>query len=106
MTTDTQRDAVTNIVRDILVSKFGETLVFDQVVVKDAVDIVDGMEYLRVRIVFEGDRKLMTPKWRIGMRRRTRREMAELNIYEFPVISFVEKSDWEALLAGEYYESS
>ena len=106
MTTDTQRDAVTDIIREILVGKFGETLVFDQVVVKDAVDIVDGMEYLRVRIVFEGDRKLMTPKWRIGMRRRTRREMAELNIYEFPVISFVEKSDWEALLAGEYYESS
>ena len=106
MTTDTQRDAVADIIREILVGKFGETLVFDQVVVKDAVDIVDGMEYLRVRIVFEGDRKLMTPKWRIGMRRRTRREMAELNIYEFPVISFVEKSDWEALLAGEYYESS
>ena len=106
MTTQTQRDAVADIVREILDDKFGDSLTFDQIIVKDTVDIVDGMEYLRVTIIFEGDRKLMTPKWRIGMRSRTRREMAELDIYEFPVISFVDKSDWEAFLAGEYYESA
>ena len=106
MTTQTQRDAVADIVRNILDQKFGDSLTFDQIIVKDAVDIVDGMEYLRIRIVFEGDGELMDVGWRIGMRRRTRKEMAELDMYEFPSISFVEKSDWEALLAGEYYESS
>ena len=106
MTTQTQRNAVADIIRELLDDKFGDTLAFDQIIVKDAVDIVDGMEYLRVRIVFEGDRKLMTPKWRIRMRGCVRRKMAKLSIYEFPVMSFVEKSDWEAFLAGEYYESA
>ncbi len=106
MTTQTQRDTVADIVRKILDDKFGDSLIFDQIIVKDAVDIVDGMEYLRISIVFEGNRKLMTPKWRIGMRRRTRQKLAELDIYEFPVMSFVEKSDWDAFVAGEYYESA
>ena len=106
MTTQTQRAAVADIVRKILDDKFGDSLTLDQIMVKDTVDIVDGTEYLRVRIVFEGDRKLMTPKWRIRMRGCVRRRMAKLNIYEFPVMSFVEKSDWETFMAGEYYESA
>ena len=106
MTTQIQRDAVADIIKKILDDAFGGGLVSDQIIIKDAVDIVDGMEYLRIEIIFEGDRKLMTPKWRIIMRSLVRRKMAELDMYEFPVISFVEKSDWEAFLAGEYYESA
>ena len=106
MTTQTERDAVANVIRKILDDQFGTDIVFDPIIVKDAVDIVDGSEYLRIEIVFEGDRKLMTPKWRIIMRGVARRKMAELDINEFPVMSFVEKSDWEAFMAGEYYESA
>ena len=106
MTTQTQRDAVADIVREILDAKFGDAFELHEIIVKDMVDIVDGMEYLRVEIIFEGDRKIMTPKWRIIMRGLVRRKMAEQDIYEFPVITFVEKPDWEAFLAGEYYESA
>lgn len=104
MTTQTERDAVADIIRNMVVAKFGDAFVIHEIIVRDKVDIVDGMEYLRVRIIFDGDRKLMTPKWGIGMRRNTRKKMAEQDIHEFPVISFVEKDDWEALQAGEYYE--
>jgi hypothetical protein len=106
MTTQAQRDTVADIIRDMVVAKFGDAFVLNEIIVRDTVDIVDGMEYLRVKIIFEGDRKLMTPKWRIGMKRHTRRKMAEQDIWEFPVISFVEKADWEAIQAGEYYESA
>ena len=106
MTTQTQRDAVANIVRNLLDDKFGNSLTFDQIIVKDRVDPVDGMEYLGITIIFEGDWKLLDPGWTLGLRGRIRRRMAELDMYEFPSTSFEEKSDWEALLAGEYYESA
>ncbi len=106
MTTDTQRDAVADIIRDILVGKFGETLVFDSITVKDAVDPVDGQEFLNILIVFDGDQKLLDARWTVGLTGRIRRRMAELDIHEFPVTSFTEKSEWEAVLAGEYFEST
>ena len=106
MTTQTQRDAVADIIRKLLDDKFGDALVFDPIIVKDAVDIVDGMEYLRITIVFDGDQKLLDPKWTVGLTGRIRRKMAELDMYELPVYLFAEKSEWEALLAGEYYESA
>ena len=106
MTTQAERDAVANIIREMLDAKFGDTLVFDQIMVKDQVDIVDGMEYLNIMIIFDGDRKYLDPKWTVGLTGRVRRKIAELGIYEFPVTSFSEKSEWEAVLAGEYFESS
>lgn len=106
MTTQTQRDAVADIIRNILDDKFGDSLLFDQIIVKDEVDPVDGMEYLNILIVFDGDQKLLDPKWTVGLTGHIRRKMAELGIYEFPVPSFSEKSEWEAVLAGEYFEST
>lgn len=104
MTTQTEKDAVADIIRNMVVAKFGDAFVIHEIVIKDMVDIIDGMEYLRVRIIFDGDRKLMTTKWRIGMKSDARRKIAEQDIYEFPIISFVEKDDWDAIQAGEYYE--
>ncbi|MCY4652845.1 MAG: hypothetical protein OXC95_06730 [Dehalococcoidia bacterium] len=104
MTTQTQRDAVADIIRKLLDDKFGDTIAFDQIIVKDAVDIVDGMEYLNIMIIFDGDRKLLDPKWTVGLTGRIRRKMAKLDMHELPVYLFAEKSEWEALLAGEYYE--
>ena len=106
MTTEAQRDAVANIVGKLLDDKFGGTITFDQIIVKDAVDPVDGMEYLDILIIFDGDQKLLDPKWTVGLRGRVRRKMDELGIYVFPGTSFSEKSEWEAVLAGEYYESA
>ena len=106
MTTEAQRDAVADIIGKILDEKFGGTIAFDPIIVKDAVDVVDGMEYLRITIVFDGDRKLLDPKWTVGLTGRIRRRMAEHGIYEYPVSMFAEKSEWEAVLAGEYYEST
>ena len=106
MTTETERDAVADIVRDLLIGKFGDTLIFDPIIVKDAVDVVDGMEYLRITIVFDGDQRFLDPGWTVGLTGRIRRKMAELDMYELPVYLFAEKSEWESLLAGEYYESA
>ena len=106
MTTQTQRDAVADIVKDLLVGKFGDTFVFDPIIVKDRMDPVDDMEYLGITIVFDGDRKFLDPGWTLGLGRRIRRKMAELEMYEFPIALFAEKSEWEAVLAGEYFEST
>lgn len=106
MTTEAQREAVADIIRKILDDKFGDTLAFDPIIVRDAVDIIDGQKYLNIMIIFDGDQKLLSPKWTVGLIGRVRREMAKVNIHEFPVMSFSEKSEWEAVLAGEYYESA
>ena len=106
MTTQPERDAVANIVRETLVKKFGNAFVFDPIIVKPGVDPVDGMEFLSIMIVFDGDQKLLDPGWTLGLRRRIRPKMAELGIHDFPSTSFTEKSEWEAVMAGEYFESS
>ena len=67
---------------------------------------MDGMEYLGITIIFDGDQKLLDPGWTLGLRGRIRRKMAEIDMYEFPSTSFAEKSEWEAVLAGEYFEST
>ncbi len=106
MITEKERDAVADIISETLIGKFGDTFVFDPIVVKPAVDPVDGQEYLRIRVTFDGDRKLLDPKWTVGLIGRIRPKMAELGIYEFPSTTFAEKSEWEVFQAGEYFEST
>ncbi|MCY4191029.1 MAG: hypothetical protein OXC54_11515 [Rhodospirillaceae bacterium] len=68
----------------------------------DSIDIEpdfdeDGGRVLLVRVVFEGDRKKLDAKKTSGLVRRLRPKMIEAGETDFPVLSFVAKSELEKL---------
>ncbi len=105
MTNKTRTDAVANIVSKTLAQRFEDEFVFDPIIVKPETDR-DGEEYLHIIIVFDGDQKHLDPEWTAGLLGRIRPKLIEMGIDEFPSKSFVEKSEWEALQRGRYFESA
>lgn len=60
-------------------------------------DFIDDETYLRIYIVFDGKAKdLRIPAWTQGLISRIRDKLAEQDIHEFPVLSPVAKSEWDA----------
>ena len=103
MTTQTKTHAIASIVSEMLVQRFGDEFVFDPIIVEPEIDR-DGEEYLHITIVFDGDQKHLGPEWTAGLLGRIFPKLIELGIDEFPSKSFVEKSEWEALQKGRYFE--
>ncbi len=95
---------VADIVRDLLTERFRDEFVFDPIIVEPEVDH-DGDEYLKIYVVFDGDQKNLDPGWTLGLSRRIRPELVEMGVPGVPGFSFVEKSEWEELFAGQYRES-
>lgn len=104
MTTKTQ-DVVANIVRETLAQRFKDEFVFDPIIVEPKIDH-DGDKYLNIIIVFAGDQKRLDAEWTLGLIRRIRPKLMELGIDDFLFLSksFVEKSEWEAVQEGRYFE--
>ena len=105
MTTKAQTDAVANIVREILEQRFKDEFFFDPIIVEPKIDH-DGDKYLSITVVFDGDQKDLDAEWTLGLIRRIRPRMMELGIDDFLFLSksFVEKSEWEAVQEGRYFE--
>ena len=103
MTTQTKTDAIANIVSEMLVQRFGDEFAFDPIIVEPEIDR-DGEEYLHITIVFDGDQKHLDPEWTAGLLGRIFPKLIELGIDEFPSKSFVEKSEWEEIQKGRYFE--
>ena len=102
-------DKVARIVEDLLDERFGDVdgLTIEQVKVIPKIDH-DGDEYLHIYIVFDGDQKLLDPGWTLTISRRIAPQLMELGVENPPSRSFVEKSEWEEVLAdksewGEVY---
>ena len=104
MTTKTQ-DAVANIVREILAQRFKDEFVFDPIIVEPKIDH-DGDKYLSITIVFDGDQKRLDAEWTLSLIRRIRPKLMEQGIDDFLFLSksFIEKSEWEAVQEGRYFE--
>ena len=105
MITKTQTDAVANIVRETLAQRFKDEFVFDPIIVESKIDH-DGDKYLSITIVFAGDQKRLDAEWTLGLTRRIRPKLMEQGIDHFLFLSksFVEKSEWEAVQEGRYFE--
>ena len=78
---------------------------FDPIIVEPKIDH-DGDKYLSITIVFDGDQKRLDAEWTLGLIRRIRPKLIELGIDDFLFLSksFVEKSEWEAVQEGRYFE--
>lgn len=103
MTHTLRTDAVADIVSETLTQRFKDEFVFDPIIVTPETDR-DGEAYLHVIIVFDGDQKQLDPGWTTGLINRIRPKLIEMGIDEFPSKSFVEKSEWEALQRGQYFD--
>lgn len=62
---------------------------------KPTVDIADDLGYIRVFVIFDGNREDLKARWKPGLIGRVRQKMTEVEIREFPVLSFVTKSEWD-----------
>ncbi len=105
MTTKIQTNAVANIVRETLAQRFKDEFVFDPIIVEPKID-QDGDKYLNITIVFDGDQKHLDAGWTLGLTRRIRPKLMKLGIDDFLFLSksFIEKSEWEAVQEGRYFE--
>ena len=93
MTTLLDTDRVAEIVRQLLDGRFGDTFVFDPIIVEREFDHY-GDEYVHVYIVFEGDQDELDPSWTVGLNGRLWPHLMEMGIDSPPSKSFIEKSEW------------
>ena len=92
---DFAEKVVTEFVKDDLDGYFKGAFVFDPIRVELQADYWgDGEDCLEVIIVFDGDQKLLSPRWTVGLTSRLRDKLEDEGITTFPVTRFMEKSDW------------
>ncbi len=86
---------VADIVARDLAKRFSpEEFTFDPIIVKHALDH-DGDEILRIQIIFDGDQDNLDPGWTVGIVGRIYPELEAITVTAYPIISFIEKSEWE-----------
>ena len=90
---DTDRDRVADIVKQLLVGRFGDAFAFDPILVEREFD-QDGDEYVHVYIVFDGDQAELDPSWTVGLSGQLWPHLVEMGFDSPPSKSFIEKSEW------------
>ncbi len=100
------KQQVIDLVRADLAEKFGpeDPIVFGPIVIDPRLD-PDGDEYFHIYVVYDGDDDLMEPLWTADMTWRLWPKLTAMGIPESPTKSFVEKSEWEEVLAEKFRES-
>ena len=93
MTTLLDTDRIADLCRQLLSDRFGDTFVFDPIIVKREIDH-DGDEYVHVYIVFDGDQNELDPSWTVGLNGRLWPHLVEMGFDNPPSKSFIEKSEW------------
>ncbi len=92
---DFAEKVVTRFVKADLDGYFKGAFVFDPIRVETQIDYWgDGEEYLEIIIVFDGDQKLLSPRRTGGLTSRLRDKLEDEDITAFPVLRFMEKSEW------------
>jgi hypothetical protein len=100
------KQRVIDLVRADLAEKFGpeDPIVFDPIVIDPRLD-PDGEEYLHIYVVYDGDQELLEPLWTADLIGRMWPKLIAMGIPELPGKSFVEKSEWDEVLAERFRES-
>ena len=94
-------EAIARIIWDILDEWFGDTIVFDPIVVIPEVDDY-GREYLDVYIAYDGQREMLDAKWDVELHLLVMPDVAELGIQTTPSFSFIPRTDWVDENWGEF----
>ena len=87
---------IEEMIRAMLVERFEDEIEFDPIVVLPRYDDFEEA-YLRVYIVYHGDRKKLDSRWSIRLPGHLWPRAEELGFPGFPIHSFVARSEWPAL---------
>ena len=88
-------EKVADIARGLLYERFPDDFVFDPIIPNPKIDH-EGIEYLDIYIIYEGDYKNLDPIWMARLGHKMEPALLELGISETPSTSYIEKSEWEA----------
>ena len=91
------KEKVKAIVRNALEKRFADDFIFDPIVVIPEVDdyLDDCLDYIHIFIVFDGDQANLDPSWTGSLIGRIQPHLIAAGIEEFPVPSFIIKSEWK-----------
>ena len=100
------KQQVIGLVREYLTDKFSDDdpISFDPIVIDLRYD-PDDEPYLHIYVVYDGDQALLDPIWTASMIGYLWPRLTSIGIPQLPGKSFVEKSEWEEVLAGRFRES-
>ena len=104
--TNEVKQKVIDLVREDLTEKFGpeDPITFDPIVIDLRYD-PDDEPYLHIYVVYDGDQELLEPLWTADLIGRMWPKLIDMGIPSLPGKSFVEKSEWEEVLAEQFRES-
>ena len=101
-------DEVGRLVGLSLRERFKDELNFDPIVVEPAIDH-DGVDYLDIFIIYDGDSCKLDPDWSSGLSMLLRPDLFNLGVTSVPSHSFVPRSDWKEVFKEKHpkaYEPS
>ena len=100
------KQQVIGLVWDYLTDRFSDDdpIVFGPIVIDPRLD-PDDEPYLHIYVVYDGDRALLDPLWTASLTGYLWPKLTAMGMRELPGKSFVEKSEWDELLAERFYES-
>ena len=98
-------DEFADLVRQALQERFKDDLVFDPIVVEPAIDHY-GDEYLDIFVVYQGEYKKLDTCWTLGLPAILDWRLVELRVCNVPVISYVEKKEWQKVFKGKHPKAS
>ena len=90
-------DEVGRLLGESLRERFKDDLIFDPIVVVNAMDEY-GDVYLDAMVVYEGPYEKLDPGWTLGLTTRLDDELLSLGVSNVVSHSFVPKKDWQKLL--------
>lgn len=88
---------VSAIVQTELDQRFRQRPTFGPIMVRREVDELDddAPVYILIKIIFDGNQEDLDPRWTSGLIRRIRPKLLEIGVEEFPVPSFIAKTEWD-----------
>ena len=91
-------DEVASITAAILEERFGDDFAFGPIVVIPKVDDHypdDVFPYVHIYVVFDGDQAKLDPSRTRKISRQLTPLLEEIGVYDWPITSYVSKSDWK-----------
>ena len=91
-------DKVADIVTAVVEEHFGDELAFGPIMVIPKIDdhyADDVFPYVHIYIVFDGDQAKLEPRRTRKISRQLTPLLEEIGVYDWPITSWVSKSDWK-----------
>ena len=100
-TDDATTERISNIIHQHLAERFTGKLSFGPVLPVIRTDYQEGLDYLEIYIVFDGNQGDLDPRWTLGLPDRIHLQLAELGFPNMALTSWVHASEWDDLFKDD-----